>query len=85
MAVFRDAVEFTVCYHSRKKGCNPDYNVQRFGIDKLPEAIKACEGFAPNGKEKLLYAVTREGRQLCLDKADHTKWFEIWQQRGAIL
>lgn len=80
MAVFRDAVGFTVCYHSRQPRQDPDYHRQDFKLSEFPKALKAAQLPTPNGKGRLLYAITAAGRQLCLDRAERDNWLKLWKE-----
>lgn len=80
MAVFREASMFTVVHHlGRKVGGPPEFERWEFKPDEFPVAVQASTEPTSNGKPRLLYAVTAEGRQSCLDKADHEKWLNIWR------
>lgn len=80
LAVFRDATHFTVVAHlGRCNGGPPAFDRQEFPADRLPAAIEAAKAPTKNGKPRLLYAVTAEGRQIVLDRADHEAWLALWK------
>ena len=80
IAVFREATMFTVvAFLGRPKAGPPAYDRQEFRPDQFHEALQAFKAPTKTGRPRLLYAVTAEGRQVCLDKADHDRWLAIWK------
>jgi hypothetical protein len=79
LAVFNERVGFTVSHHiGRTAGGSPRWAHEDFPPDQLREAIAACSKPTSNGKPRLLYCITAEGRQIVLDKANHG----LWLRRG---
>lgn len=80
VAVFRDAIQFTVVYlKHRVRGKAPEYDREEFPADQYPKAMLAAKQPTPSGRPRLLYAVTEEGRQIVLGSADQGRWLEIWR------
>jgi hypothetical protein len=74
-AVFREASHFVVLTHAgRDGGFRPKWQRQEFQRSQLEQAIEAANAPTASGRGRLLYAITREGRQIILSKADHPKW-----------
>jgi hypothetical protein len=74
-SVFMEATHFTVAlFRGRGRYDHQEYK-------DFNEALTAVEQPSNNGRPRLLYAVTREGRSVCLDRADRPAWLELWQTK----